>query len=273
MSLEIPGYEHPRPRQVPLETIEALAYNCTKCELCMTRNHVVFGEGNPHARVMLIGEAPGANEDLQGKPFVGAAGKNLDGILSRAGINRDEIYIANILKCRPPANRDPRPEETLVCTPFLREQIRSIWPDIIVTMGNPATHFVLKTERGITKLRGQFYRTGHFLVMPTLHPAAAKRNPKWQTMIEEDFGMLGSYLRNHPANLPITENHPYQKTVLHELARETTDAQDGDTPIAEVSTVQSRRILEQYEQARQTSLYLDVTDTNSNICEKEENGN
>ena len=218
--LEIPGYPKPRPKQVPLEVIEQLAHACNKCELCMTRNNVVFGEGNPHARVMLIGEAPGANEDKQGTPFVGAAGKNLNNILTAAGIDREDVYIANILKCRPPANRDPRADETLACTPFLREQLRSIWPDIIVTMGNPATHFVLKTERGITKLRGQFYRTGHFLVMPTLHPAAAKRNPKWQAMIEEDFAMLGRYLREHPQDLPINEDHPYTQTVLHELAEE-----------------------------------------------------
>lgn len=100
---------------------------------------------------------------------------------------------------RPPGNRNPRPEEVLACSPFLREQIRSIWPDIIVTLGNPATHFVLKTEIGITKLRGRFHQMGHFVVMPTFHPAAALRNPAWQELLEEDFKMLGDYLERHPA--------------------------------------------------------------------------
>ena len=104
-----------------------------------------------------------------------------------------------MLKCRPPGNRNPRPEEVLACSPFLREQIRSIWPDIIVTLGNPATHFVLKTEIGITKLRGRFHQMGHFVVMPTFHPAAALRNPAWQELLEEDFKMLGDYLVRHPA--------------------------------------------------------------------------
>ena len=116
-----------------------------------------------------------------------------------AGLKREDVYIANVLKCRPPGNRNPRPEEVLACSPFLREQIRSIWPDIIVTLGNPATHFVLKTEIGITKLRGRFHQMGHFVVMPTFHPAAALRNPAWQELLEEDFKMLGDYLERHPA--------------------------------------------------------------------------
>ncbi len=173
--------------------------DCRLCPLCETRTNIVFGVGNPHARVMFVGEAPGKNEDLQGEPFVGRAGENLNRILSLAGLRREDIYIANVLKCRPPANRDPKADEVLACSPYLREQIRSIWPDIIVTLGNPATHFVLKTEVGITRLRGRFHQMGHFMVMPTLHPAAALRNPAWQQLIEEDFRMLGAYLAEHPA--------------------------------------------------------------------------
>ena len=172
---------------------------CRGCALADTRTHVVFGDGCETAEIMLIGEGPGANEDLQGEPFVGAAGEDLNGILSLAGLKREDVYIANVLKCRPPGNRNPRPEEVLACSPFLREQIRSIWPDIIVTLGNPATHFVLKTEIGITKLRGRFHQMGHFVVMPTFHPAAALRNPAWQELLEEDFKMLGDYLERHPA--------------------------------------------------------------------------
>lgn len=176
--------------------------DCRLCPLCETRTNIVFGVGNPHARVMFVGEAPGKNEDLQGEPFVGRAGENLNRILSLAGLRREDIYIANVLKCRPPANRDPKADEVLACSPYLREQIRSIWPDIIVTLGNPATHFVLKTEVGITRLRGRFHQMGHFMVMPTLHPAAALRNPAWQQLIEEDFRMLGAYLAEHPAADP-----------------------------------------------------------------------
>lgn len=198
-ALRIPGHEHQRPREVSLEEIRAVVGDCRLCPLCETRTNIVFGVGNPHARVMFVGEAPGKNEDLQGEPFVGRAGENLNRILSLAGLRREDIYIANVLKCRPPANRDPKADEVLACSPYLREQIRSIWPDIIVTLGNPATHFVLKTEVGITRLRGRFHQMGHFMVMPTLHPAAALRNPAWQQLIEEDFRMLGAYLAEHPA--------------------------------------------------------------------------
>lgn len=197
--MHIPGHTQQKPREVSLEEIRAVMGDCRLCELCQTRTNIVFGVGNPHARVMFVGEAPGRNEDLQGEPFVGRAGENLNAILSLAGLTRVEIYIANVLKCRPPGNRDPKPDEVLACSPFLREQIRSIWPDVIVTLGNPATHFILKTETGITRLRGRFHQTGHFIVMPTFHPAAALRNPAWQELLEADFRMLGDWLERHPA--------------------------------------------------------------------------
>ena len=129
---------------------------CTACPLAETRHKVVFGDGDPDSKLMFIGEGPGADEDEQGLPFVGRAGQLLTQILNAAGISRKEVYITNIVKCRPPGNRDPKPDEVLACSPFLREQIRSIWPEVIVTLGNPATHFVLKTETGITRLRGRF---------------------------------------------------------------------------------------------------------------------
>lgn len=197
--MHISGHSQQKPREVSLDEIRSVMGDCRLCELCQTRTNIVFGVGNPHARVMFVGEAPGRNEDLQGEPFVGRAGENLNAILSLAGLSRDEIYIANVLKCRPPGNRDPKPDEVLACSPFLREQIRSIWPDVIVTLGNPATHFVLKTETGITRLRGRFHQTGHFTVMPTFHPAAALRNPAWQELLEADFRMLGDWLERHPA--------------------------------------------------------------------------
>ena len=197
--MHIPGHTHQAPREVALEEIEAVLGDCHLCQLYQSRHNIVFGVGNPHAPVMFISEAPGRNEDLQGEPIEGAAGEDLNGILSLAGLKREDVYIANVLKCRPPGNRNPRPEEVLACSPFLREQIRSIWPDIIVTLGNPATHFVLKTESGITKLRGRVHQMGHFVVMPTFRPAAALRNPAWQELLEEDFKMLGDYLERHPA--------------------------------------------------------------------------
>ena len=185
---------------IPLEQIRADVEACHRCPLADGRTQTVFGDGNPDARVLIVGEAPGKNEDLQGIPFVGAVGKYLNELLAIAGLKREDVFIANVLKCRPPGNRNPKPDEVLACSPFLREQIRSIWPDVIVTLGNPATHFVLKTEIGITRLRGRFHQTGHFTVMPTFHPAAALRNPAWQELLEEDFRMLGDWLARHPAS-------------------------------------------------------------------------
>ena len=185
---------------IPLEQTRADVEACHRCPLADGRTQTVFGDGNPDARVLIVGEAPGKNEDLQGIPFVGAAGKYLNELLAIAGLKREDVFIANVLKCRPPGNRNPKADEVLACSPFLREQIRSIWPDIIVTLGNPATHFVLKTEVGITKLRGRFHEMGHFVVMPTFHPAAALRNPAWQELLEADFRMLGDYLERHPVD-------------------------------------------------------------------------
>ena len=155
---------------------------------------MVFGDGNPEARVMFIGEAPGKNEDLQGIPFVGAAGKYLDELLGFAGLKREEVYIANILKCRPPSNRDPRPEEIQLCTPYLREQTRTIDPEVIVTLGNFATKFVLKTDRGITGLHGQLHQAGKFKVFPVFHPAAALYDSSKKVALEDDFTTLGKFL-------------------------------------------------------------------------------
>ena len=139
--------EHP---YIPLEDLQAQVAACRRCPLCDGRTQTVFGVGNPEARVLIVGEAPGKNEDLQGEPFVGAAGKYLNELLAIAGLSREDVYIANVLKCRPPSNRDPRPEEIQACTPFLREQTRTINPEYIVTLGNFSTKFILKTDVGIT---------------------------------------------------------------------------------------------------------------------------
>ncbi len=197
--MRIPGHDHQKPQEVRLEEIRDLMGNCQLCPLGETRTNLVFGVGNPNARVMIVGEGPGRNEDLQGEPFVGAAGKNLDALLQLAGLRREDVYIGNVIKCRPPNNRNPKPEEIAACAPFLREQIRSIWPDVIVCLGNFASHFVLRTEVGITSLRGRFHQTGHFAVMPTFHPAAALYHREWQPVLEDDFRMLGTWLDEHPA--------------------------------------------------------------------------
>lgn len=197
--MHIPGHSHQRPREVQLEEIAAVMGNCQLCELGRTRTNLVFGVGNPCARVVFVGEGPGKNEDLQGEPFVGAAGQNLNQLLALAGLSREDIYICNVIKCRPPANRNPKPDEIAACSPFLREQIRSIWPDVIVCLGNFAAHFILRTEVGITSLRGRFHQTGHFAVLPTFHPAAALYHREWQQYLDDDFRLLGRWLAEHPA--------------------------------------------------------------------------
>ena len=194
--LKIPGHDHQKAGEVSLDEIRAVMGDCRLCPLGETRKNIVFGSGNPHARVVLVGEAPGATEDEMGLPFVGRAGELLDRMLQeQAGVHREEIFIANVLKCRPPGNRDPRPEEVELCSPYLREQIRSIWPDVIMTMGNPATRFILRTEAGITRMRGKVVRTGHFAVLPTFHPAAVLRDTSKMADLENDFRLMGQILR------------------------------------------------------------------------------
>lgn len=179
---------------IPLETLQAQAMACHACPLADGRTNVVFGTGNPQARVLIVGEAPGKNEDLQGVPFVGAAGQYLNELLAYAGLRREDVYIANVLKCRPPGNRNPLPSEIEVCTPFLREQTRTIDPLFIVTLGNFATKFILKTDCGITGLHGKLYQTGKFKVFPVFHPAAAIYDRRKRTDLEDDFATLGEYL-------------------------------------------------------------------------------
>ena len=184
--------EHPHS---PLEELQAQVAACRRCPLCDGRTQTVFGVGNPEARVLIVGEAPGKNEDLQGEPFVGAAGKYLNELLAIAGLSREDVYIANVLKCRPPSNRDPRPEEIQACTPFLREQTRTINPEYIVTLGNFSTKFILKTDVGITRLHGTLQRAGRFKVFPIFHPAAALYDSKKREALENDFATLGELLR------------------------------------------------------------------------------
>jgi DNA polymerase len=177
-----------------LEALRTHIGDCHRCPLGETRTRVVFGVGDPHARVMFIGEGPGKNEDLKGEPFVGAAGQLLNELLAHAGLERAEVYIANVVKCRPPGNRDPETLEIETCTPFLREQIRLIHPDVLVTLGNFATKFVLKTETGITRLHGKAQQAGRFTVLPIFHPAAAIYDRTKRDALFADFGRLRELL-------------------------------------------------------------------------------
>ncbi len=164
---------------------------CTDCSLSQTRTNVVFGVGNPQARLILVGEAPGKNEDLQGEPFVGAAGQLLDSLLAGIGQDRGSVYIANVLKCRPPGNRDPLPVEIDSCKGYLREQIRLIEPRVVLTLGNFSTKLLLNTEIGITRLRGRAHAwwLGATLI-PTFHPAAALRGgDRVTSQMREDFSL------------------------------------------------------------------------------------
>lgn len=170
------------------EQLEQECKICEKCSLCKTRTQVVFGVGNKNSKVLLIGEGPGENEDLQGEPFVGRGGKFLDKMLAAVDLDRNEnIYIANIVKCRPPQNRDPLPEEQEACLPWLRNQVMLLKPKIIVCLGRIAAMKLIKPDIKITKEHGIFVEKNGVLMMATLHPAALLRNPDQKPAAFEDF--------------------------------------------------------------------------------------
>jgi DNA polymerase len=160
-----------------LPTLRDHALGCTRCPLAETRTQVVFGTGDPDADLMFVGEGPGADEDRIGEPFVGRAGKLLTTLIEGIGLTRDDVYIANVVKCRPPGNRDPQPNEIESCRPYLEAQLDLIAPRVVVTLGNFATKLLLDTKVGITKLRGQqFPYRDDALLIPALHPSAVLRN-------------------------------------------------------------------------------------------------
>lgn len=176
----------------------AEAATCTRCRLAEGRTQVVFGAGDPHADLLFVGEAPGKHEDQQGVPFVGAAGQLLTRMLGEIGLTRDEVYICNVLRCRPPGNRDPQPDEIEACTPWLVETISLVQPTVIVTLGNFAMRFVLQTPRGITAMRGRIYEWHDRQVIPTFHPAAilhggGEKSRQFQDL-QDDFRLIASTL-------------------------------------------------------------------------------
>jgi len=169
------------------EELEMACRNCNKCELMRTRNNVVFGRGNRESKVLLIGEGPGQQEDEQGKPFVGRAGKLLDNLLCAMEISENDIYIANIVKCRPPANRAPTNSEAKTCINYLRNQVYLQDPKIIVCLGNTASKYIIDEDVQITKIRGNWINKKNFLIMPTYHPAALLRDGSKKIPFWEDF--------------------------------------------------------------------------------------
>ena len=179
----------------PLQELAQTLHNCDRCKLSkLGRTQVVFGVGNPQASIMFVGEAPGFNEDRQGEPFVGAAGKLLNDLLQSAGLSRSDIYIANVIKCRPPNNRDPEPDEVETCKPFLLQQIAHIRPKLVCSLGNWATQTLLERKVGITRVRGQVFRLKEFALFPLLHPAAALHQGGMLEPLRHDFKKLREFL-------------------------------------------------------------------------------
>lgn len=176
-----------------LKILEAEALVCTKCDLSDTRTQVVFGSGDPQADLVFVGEAPGQREDEQGLPFVGPSGQLLEELLAEIELTRDAVYIANVVKCRPPNNRDPRPNEIDACKGYLRTQLQLIDPAVVVTLGNFSSKLLLNTETGITRLRGTAYEWWGRYLVPTFHPAAALRG---QAQVLEDMRFDFSLIRD-----------------------------------------------------------------------------
>jgi uracil-DNA glycosylase family 4 len=179
-----------RREHLSLDNIRQELGECTRCRLHEGRNHVVFGEGDPHAALVFVGEGPGREEDLQGKPFVGRAGELLTRIIESIELTREEVYIANIVKCRPPQNRDPKPDEIQTCLPFLIRQLEAIKPRIICCLGTFAAQTLLGTEERISSLRGHFHPYKGAKLMPTYHPAFLLRNPQFKKDVWEDMKMI-----------------------------------------------------------------------------------
>lgn len=209
-SLPRPVLLDPREAQARLDEIRADIGDCKRCRLCEQRTHIVFGVGNPRAELMFVGEAPGRDEDLKGEPFVGRAGQLLTKIIEAMKFKREDVYIANVVKCRPPENRNPAPDEIATCEPYLLRQIETIQPKAIVGLGNFAVQTLLQTEAKITGLRGRFHPwpsaivkakfetslpEGSIQMMPTYHPAFLLRNPAMKRPVWEDMQKVMELLK------------------------------------------------------------------------------
>ncbi len=189
------SYVFNRAHVATLSVVQRQARECVRCVLANTRKHVVFGEGDPNARLVFVGEAPGEEEDSQGRPFVGRAGQLLDQLIERAGLRRDEVYICNVLKCRPPGNRDPEPAETAACKEYLTAQLEIINPRVICTLGRHAYNALFDTDERITRIRGVPVRYKGILLLPTYHPSFLLRNSDRVKEAWEDMDRLRQLLR------------------------------------------------------------------------------
>ena len=178
-----------------LEAVRTELGECTRCKLHKTRTNIVFGVGSPEARLMFVGEAPGEDEDLQGYPFVGKAGQLLTKMIEAMGMQREDVYICNTVKCRPPNNRNPEPDELLACEPFLKGQLGAVKPEVIVTLGKFAAQALLREQTPITRLRGQWREYEGIPVMPTFHPAYLLRSPAEKGKVWDDLKQVMKRLR------------------------------------------------------------------------------
>jgi DNA polymerase len=178
------------PAGLPLQQLAETFRDCRQCRLHQGRKQVVFGTGNPQAALVFVGEAPGEEEDRQGEPFVGAAGQLLNRIVEAIGLRRDQVYMLNVVKCRPPGNRNPLPDELAACRPILEAQLACLAPQVICALGNFAAQALLHTEERISRLRGRFHRVGDIQVMPTYHPAYILRNPQSKRAVWDDMQLI-----------------------------------------------------------------------------------
>ena len=185
-------------RDPSLDAIREDIGDCRRCKLHEHRKTIVFGEGNPHAKLVFVGEGPGADEDASGRPFVGRAGQLLDKIIVAIGLKREDVYIANIVKCRPPGNRTPERDEVDTCEPFLLRQLAFIRPEVIVALGSPAFQCLLRTREPITRARGEWREWNGIQVMPTFHPAFLLRSPEKKREVWEDMKKVRDYLNSRP---------------------------------------------------------------------------
>jgi uracil-DNA glycosylase family 4 len=181
-------------KQETLEEIRTDLGDCKRCKLCSTRTNIVFGSGDSKARLVFVGEGPGADEDLEGLPFVGRAGQLLTKIIEAIRLTRDQVYICNVVKCRPPNNRFPEPDEVAACSPFLLRQLESIHPDVICCLGAAAAQTILQTKASIGRLRGRFHDCLGTKVMPTFHPSYLLRNPDAKRDVWEDMKKVRALL-------------------------------------------------------------------------------
>jgi uracil-DNA glycosylase family 4 len=192
-----------------LDAVASEVIVCSKCPLWKSRKNAVPGIGNPNSRIMFIGEAPGVSEDVKGEPFVGTAGKFLDALLLQVGFSRKQVFITNVVKCRPPRNREPKPLEIETCTPYLDKQMLIIRPEVVVTLGSHSTSTVFSKAmlpfNSITQVRGKLYKASilglQLTVFPTFHPASALYNPEYKEILEHDFRLLKTRLPKIHSNV------------------------------------------------------------------------